>query len=643
MTIAETEIFMVPLNKLTISEKNVRKTNAEAIDDLLASIPVHGLIQNLSVEPTEKEGHFAVVAGGRRLRALKRLAKEKTIAKDYPVPCRVVESEAEALSLAENYIRVPPHAADQFDAFKEQVDAGKTVEETADAFGVSPTVVKKRLKLAAVAPEIMKAFRKDEIGLNEVAAYTLTDNQERQRAVFKAMPKAASWQIKKALTEGNIPLSDKRVRIVTLEAYEAAGGGVIRDLFAERGDEAYLTDAALLDRLFAEKIEAVLEPVRAEGWQEVLFSPEGYYSISEKYRGRIYPTRHELTPEEEQQRDAMAEQLEALGVEVEADPDNEELAAQWQELSDRIDAMTPEVYDPEEMAKAVAVACFDYNGNLTIHRGLTVKNGNTRSEAKTGPKVDAEGIELPGATMQEELAAVRTACVAADLAANPKIALVATVHALAAEAFSRYGGHSACQISLDRGHPEQRIANKEIRPLVAIETALAVKREAAPKNPGDWWGYFLAMDETALLEHLAVFTAISLKAFNPYGGAAVRVQADALAEALDSRPERWVTLSDLEFLRRTKKSVILAAVERVKGKDRATNLSGMKKGDLVERATAELDGLWLPASLSAFASEADREKASAPYYDPVFDEAIEGDELDEEELDAADTLPEAAE
>jgi hypothetical protein len=50
--------------------------------------------------------------------------------------------------------------------------------------------------------------------------------------------------------------------------YEAAGGAVIRDLFAECGDEVFLTDAALLDRLFAERIEAVLEPVRAEGWKE---------------------------------------------------------------------------------------------------------------------------------------------------------------------------------------------------------------------------------------------------------------------------------------------------------------------------------------------------------------------------------------
>ena len=126
MTIAETETFMVPLNKLTISEKNVRKTNAADIDDLLASIPVHGLIQNLNVEQTEKPGHFAVVAGGRRMRALKRLAKEKVITKDYPVKCSLVKSDAEALSLAENVIRAPMHPADQFDAFKQQIDAGKT-------------------------------------------------------------------------------------------------------------------------------------------------------------------------------------------------------------------------------------------------------------------------------------------------------------------------------------------------------------------------------------------------------------------------------------------------------------------------------------------------------------------------------------
>lgn len=637
MTIAETETFMVPLNKLTISEKNVRKTNAADIDDLLASIPVHGLIQNLNVQQTEKAGHFAVVAGGRRMRALKRLAKEKIIAKDYPVKCSLVTSDAEALSLAENVIRAPMHPADQFDAFKQQIDAGKSIEETADAFGVSGTVVKKRMKLAAVAPEIMKAFRKDEIDLNAVAAYTLSDDQERQRAVFKALSRgAASWQIKKALTEGNIALSDKRVRFVTLEAYEAAGGGVIRDLFAERGDEAYLTDAALLDRLFAEKIEAVLEPVKAEGWQEVLYAPEGYYSISEKYRGRVYPTRRELSPEEEQQQQAMIEELDALGVEVEDDPDNEKLAARWQELSDRIDAMMPEIYQPEDVAKAVAVACFDYNGNLTIHRGLTVKNRSCRAAEKVKPSTDADGIPLVSAKLQTELAAIRTAAVAADLAANASVALAVTVHTMACKLFTRYRS-TACQIDVTDARTSGQIRNKDMRPLAFLAGQLEEKRRAAPQNPADLWLYFAGMPQANLLDHLALFMALSLDGFAQYGSAEQRVNADQIAEALDTKPEQWMTLSDLEYFSRTPKAHILAAVAKVKGKDRADNIATMKKADLVERATAELDGQWLPATLSRFARDADIERAEQA---GIYDDPIEGQDEELADDSTADDLAE---
>ena len=478
------------------------------------------------------------------------------------------------------------------------------------------------MKLAAVAPEIMKAFRKDEIDLNAIAAYTLSDDQERQRAVFKALSRgAASWQIKKALTEGMFPLSDKRVRFVTLEAYEAAGGGVIRDLFAERGDEAYLTDAALLDRLFADKIEAVLEPVKAEAGKRCC-TPEGYYSISEKYRGRIYPTRRELSPEEEQQQQAMIEELEALGVEVEADPDNEELATKWQELSDRIDAMTPEIYQPEDIAKAVAVACFDYTGNLTIHRGLTVKSGSGRAAEKVKPSTDADGIPLASAKLQTELAAIRTAAVAADLAANSSVALAVAVHTMACKLFARYRS-TACQIDVTDACPSGQIRNKDMRPLAFLAGQLEEKRRAAPQNPADLWLYFAGMPQANLLDHLALFMALSLDGFAQYGSAEQRVNADQIAEALDTKPERWMTLSDLDYFSRTPKAHILAAVAKVKGKDRADNIATMKKADLVERANAELDGQWLPAALSCFASDADIERAKQA---DTYDDPIDGED-----------------
>ena len=106
------EITLIPVNKLVRSTLNVRKTGAEPIDDLAASIAVHGLLQNLTVTKitSKSKGRreadvYEVVAGGRRLAALQLLAQRKTIPKDYPVPCKIVDDGAEELSLVENTVR----------------------------------------------------------------------------------------------------------------------------------------------------------------------------------------------------------------------------------------------------------------------------------------------------------------------------------------------------------------------------------------------------------------------------------------------------------------------------------------------------------------------------------------------------------
>ena len=65
----------IPLDKLVKSPRNVRKTppseTAEA--ELRASIAAHGLQQNLVVAPANGDGVHEVIAGGRRLAALKAL------------------------------------------------------------------------------------------------------------------------------------------------------------------------------------------------------------------------------------------------------------------------------------------------------------------------------------------------------------------------------------------------------------------------------------------------------------------------------------------------------------------------------------------------------------------------------------------
>jgi ParB family transcriptional regulator, chromosome partitioning protein len=100
-------IISVPLNKLTRSARNVRKSGGESIDDLASSILVHGLLHNLTVVEQlaangENSGKYEVVAGGRRLAALQRLAKERKVPKRFGVPCHVVDpTTATEASLAE--------------------------------------------------------------------------------------------------------------------------------------------------------------------------------------------------------------------------------------------------------------------------------------------------------------------------------------------------------------------------------------------------------------------------------------------------------------------------------------------------------------------------------------------------------------
>jgi ParB family chromosome partitioning protein len=132
-------IQMIPLNKLIPSPANVRKTGAAiGIEELAASIAAHVLLQNLQVREG-KGGKFEVVAGGRRLAALKLLAKQKAITKVTGIGCNVLgDEDATEISLAENVIRLPMHPADQYDAFKLLADAGKGPEEIAARFGCTP-------------------------------------------------------------------------------------------------------------------------------------------------------------------------------------------------------------------------------------------------------------------------------------------------------------------------------------------------------------------------------------------------------------------------------------------------------------------------------------------------------------------------
>ena len=144
-------IETIPLSKLVPSPANVRKAKTD-ITGLAASIMAHGLLQNLQVCPNGET--YEVVAGGRRLAALKFLAKQKKIAADYGVACEVREGpDATEISLAENEMREAMHPADQFEAFKKLAEDGKGEEEIAARFGVTPHTVRAAAQAGRGQPE----------------------------------------------------------------------------------------------------------------------------------------------------------------------------------------------------------------------------------------------------------------------------------------------------------------------------------------------------------------------------------------------------------------------------------------------------------------------------------------------------------
>jgi len=122
-------LILVPLSQLVSrpSGRNVRKHASQSIDALAASIARVGLLQNLTVILAKDGEYYEVVAGGRRLAALKLLAKKRRIPKTLEIPCLLVaDATARTASLTENVQRETMHPADQFEAFAALMAEGIT-------------------------------------------------------------------------------------------------------------------------------------------------------------------------------------------------------------------------------------------------------------------------------------------------------------------------------------------------------------------------------------------------------------------------------------------------------------------------------------------------------------------------------------
>ncbi|SCB49449.1 ParB/RepB/Spo0J family partition protein [Rhizobium multihospitium] len=612
-----TDIITIALNKLDTDPMNVRKTySKEGIEELAANIRNDGyqVLQNLVVRKSDKKGRFLVIAGERRRLALNLLAEAGEITKDFAVECKEREGDkATEISLAENLIRRDMHPLDAQDAFASLAEKGMPIADIAARFGTTETIVSRRLALARVSPVLRELYRDEEISLEQLSAFTVTDDHVRQEEVWNSLP---SWnrsahRIRDALQRGSMRATDKRlVFIGGLEAYEAAGGNVQRDLF-DTGNSGYATDIALVERLVAEKLNSEAEKVSAEGWLWVECHAE---MPNEAHRlRRVYRQTIPLTEEQQAELDRLDEEYSELAALIEDGDVDDEQESRFDQVVTQIETLqaAEECYAPEDISRAGAYVCIDHYGKLRIERGFirpepshgddhddTATDSEESNDSASGKASIAKPFTL-SAALTQELTAQKTAAIRAELAHNPDVALVAVVHAMLLSVQGIYGSEETClELRLTSDRLENSIKDPaECKGMVALDDLAENYGHQLPGNPADLWNWCLDQTREELLRLLAFAAAKSVNALQlpHYNRSNQRRHADKLATALKVDMTDWFPATAANYFGRVSKAGIEEALTEAKGGDFASGVAGMKKAEAAAYAERQIGGTgWLP-------------------------------------------------
>lgn len=614
-------VQLIPIAALSVSATNVRKVKSKSIAELAASIKAQGLIQNLTAVAINGSGKFEVVAGGRRLQALQILVKDKTLPKDFKVPCRVVDAEeATNISLTENVMREAMHPADQFDAFKKLIDDGRGVDDVAAQYGVTPAVVHQRLKLANVADVLIKQFRDGKATLEQMMALALSDDHEQQVRVWT---KAKSdWMrspnhLREAITEKEVRLADRRVRFVGVDAYEKAGGAIRNDLFSA---DRFVIDIGMLDELVSKKLQARADKVAKEGWAWVDFRFQCDYSVLSAFT-RAEKLLKPMTDKQLEKATALNEQRREVNraIDALADGADEQFVSLQKQLYN-IDVKLAKIDDGRRMDDAAvkqiagALVYADHQGKLVVERGLVrpddakrLRRNEVAATVAAGEKDEADTIHSNGLSdaLTRRLTAQRTLALRAALASNPHAALVLTVHALVDAEFYTHD-QSALDLSvMDRGNvggvePGIEETTTAGRQLAATHAELQALLPASAEDALPWLS---RQSVDVLLRFLACGIQPSLNAVlqtsettTTYSGRNYSA-SHAVAAMLDFRMGYWWQADETTYFGSVSKSLMRAAVEEATGED-AAHIEKAKKADAIKAAAQAVAGRgWLPTLL----------------------------------------------
>jgi ParB family transcriptional regulator, chromosome partitioning protein len=640
----------IPFNQLVLSQANVRtvKTGV-SIEALSEDIARRGLLQNLYVRPViaadgAETGFYEVPAGGRRYRALERLVKAKRLDKAVPVPCIVRDTGiAEEDSLAENTQREALHPVDQYRAFQTLIDKGLTEDDIAARFFVTPQIVRQRLRLAAVSPRLLDLYVAEEMTLEHVMAFTLTTDHARQEQVWEAVRNGYNptpHQIRRMLTETAVhAANDRRAAFVGVEAYEAAGGELTRDLF-ENDRGGWLQDPGLLDRLVQDKLKQEAEALSAEGWKWIAVAVDFPYGHTNGLR-QLEGETVDMSEEETERRAALQAEFDALEAQhAEADELPDDVDQRLGELEAEIEALDnrPVRFDPAEIARAGVFVSLKSDGRLDIERGYVRPedeaaadqdkadhDGETPSMTGQSPMPRASGVTAivldsglnpvaaedddDGDTVKPlserllaELSAHRTVALRNAVAAHPDVAFRSVLHGLCLRVFYHSSSDNCMEISTTvSAMTSQAPGLKDSAAVLEFQARNAQSQAQLPKAKGALWDHLASMDpdsQMQLFAHLAAATVNVLREpWDRRPGALGHGNVVARDVGLDMVAAGWAPTVD-NYLGRVPKARILEAVREGCGEREAQLIDHLKKGDMAREAERLLAGSgWLPEPL----------------------------------------------
>ncbi|ODT65237.1 MAG: DNA-binding protein [Pelagibacterium sp. SCN 63-23] len=635
----------IPFNKLVLSQSNVRQVKKGlSIEQLAESIAQKTLLQSLSVRAIvdadgNEAGMYEVPAGGRRFRALELLVKQKRMNKTQPVPCIVREGGmAEDDSLTENIERADLHPLDQFRAFQAMKDKGLDDEEIAARQFVSVNVVKQRLKLAAVSPKLLDLYAEDAMSYEQLMAFTVSHDHARQEQVWITISNGWNKQgyyIKRLLTEGAVNANDRRAVYVGLEAYEASGGIVTRDLF-ESDNGGWLQDPALLEKLVRDKLDAEAQAIQAEGWlwvETAIDFPYGHTSGLRELVGEVDP----LSDDDAAARAVLQAEYDDLHEQYQGDfPDEvDERLGEIEELLEAFDDR-PARYEPAEIARAGVFISLDAEGVSEIERGFVRFHDEPKVEARddddvdpaidpetgeprdpafapqspdgedAGPEAEDEDADDTLRPLSDrlklELTSHRTLALRDAVANDPQAAYLTVLHVLVLSLFYPSRTSESClEVSLRHTtFVTQAPGLAESISAKAIDARRGAWKEELPPNAEDVWPFLLALDTDSRQMLFAHCASLGINAQHSAWDRGSRVRnADQIAQlvGLDMVAAGWAPTVD-NYLNRVPKLRILEAVREGRDERSAQLIDHLKKGDMAKEAERLLAGTgWLPEPL----------------------------------------------